>query len=241
MLKYNHVNSALCNFCLASSQGCPSDIHPWMFRSAFLLAQGAGESLIPSLMDRMFLLYSVSCHWIGRYGICFYWKGCWTVEQAHQSGVKAGDEEGEKRDTGNRGRHLPMSPFQGAWFIKPKGQYNSKNYTAFLVVLSCSGSTEVVSTRAAGAPRSTPGYHKRCLPHPGWDLGMQSWAGWIHGWWWFQCPQDGLTLKPFGGRPGLPTHLPKKCKTFVHWWVWFRNTSTCLESASAANGLLNAG
>lgn len=58
MLKYNHVNSALCNFCLASSQGCPSDIHPWMFRSAFLLAQGTGKSLIPSLMDRMFLLYS---------------------------------------------------------------------------------------------------------------------------------------------------------------------------------------
>lgn len=165
MLKYNHVNSALCNFCLASSQGCPSDIHPWMFRSAFLLAQGAGESLIPSLMDRMFLLYSVSCHWIGCYGICFYWKGCWTVEQAHQSGVKAGDEEGEKRDTGNRGRHLPMSPFQGAWFIKPKGQYNSKNYsTAFLVVLSCSGSTEVVSTPAVGAPGSTQGTTRGACP-----------------------------------------------------------------------------
>lgn len=85
MVKCNHVSPALCNFCLASSQGCPPDIHSWMFRSAFLLGPGSrirawqsGESLIPSLMDRM--LYSVSGNqdWLGYYEIFFAGK---VVEQ----------------------------------------------------------------------------------------------------------------------------------------------------------------
>lgn len=54
---------------------------------------------------------------------------------------------------------------------------------------------------------STPGHPKRFLSRSGWDLGVQSWAGWIHGWWWLQCALDGLT-QTHRGRPELPNHLP---------------------------------
>lgn len=97
-----------------------------------------------------------------------------------------------------------MSPFQ-------EGQYCAKNYsTASLVVLSCSGSTKVGSTRAVGAPRHLehtrvpqevpvpprmgPGHAEMSRMDP-WMAIVPVSPGWAH-------------TETHRGRPGLPNHLP---------------------------------
>lgn len=178
----------------------------------------AGESLIPSLMGSMFLLYSVSGNqdWIGYYDF-FYWKGCWTVEQACQSGVKAGDEEGEKRSCG---RYLPTSPFQGACFIKPKPCKRTILTERITALLFCWCLLARVALRFhlhlqhSRAPQEMPVPPRMGAGQDGSMAGDGS-----------RAPRMGSHWNPLEPDQGFPLTclLPRKCKTFLHYWVCFHN------------------